>query len=72
MSISQDMYGWPDEPFEEMDSTLAVQQVHQYSLPDKIFIPFNTSWLFIIVIIIIIIIIIALKLSYYSLLFIDD
>lgn len=23
----QDMYGWPDEPFEEMDSTLAVQQV---------------------------------------------
>ena len=24
----QDMYGWPDEPFEEMDSTLAVQQVH--------------------------------------------
>jgi hypothetical protein len=21
------MYSWPDEPFEEMDSTLAVQQV---------------------------------------------
>lgn len=28
--ILQDMYGWPDEPFEEMDSTLAVQQVLEY------------------------------------------
>ena len=28
--ILQDMYGWPDEPFEEMDSTLAVQQVLNY------------------------------------------
>ena len=27
VSFQQDMYGWPDEPFEEMDSTLAVQQV---------------------------------------------
>ena len=26
------MYGWPDEPFEEMDSTLAVQQVLKYVL----------------------------------------
>ena len=25
--LHQNMYGWPDEPFEEMDSTLAVQQV---------------------------------------------
>ena len=25
--LPQDMYIWPDEPFEEMDSTLAVQQV---------------------------------------------
>ena len=25
--LLQDLYGWPDEPFEEMDSTLAVQQV---------------------------------------------
>ena len=28
--ILQDLYGWPDEPFEEMDSTLAVQQVLEY------------------------------------------
>ena len=27
VSFQQDMYGWSDEPFEEMDSTLAVQQV---------------------------------------------
>ncbi|XP_067021847.1 MOB-like protein phocein [Acropora muricata] len=26
---ASDMYGWPDEPFEEMDSTLAVQQYIQ-------------------------------------------
>ena len=30
MYYAQDMYGWPDEPFEEMDSTLAVQQVMEY------------------------------------------
>lgn len=28
--LIQDLYGWPDEPFEEMDSTLAVQQVLKY------------------------------------------
>lgn len=28
--LCQDMYGWPDEPFEEMDSTLAVQQVPKH------------------------------------------
>lgn len=27
--VSQDFYNWPDELFEEMDSTLAVQQYIQ-------------------------------------------
>ena len=27
--MPQDFYGWPDEQFEEMDSTLAVQQFIQ-------------------------------------------
>lgn len=30
--VMQDFNGWPDEPFEEMDSTLAVQQLIQQTI----------------------------------------
>ena len=37
------MYEWPDEPFEEMDSTLAVQQVKEQNYRSSLYQDFDNS-----------------------------